>query len=399
MNTILIYCIYILSKLKFTNSWVTACQSQLLLLISLFLLPVQTYACTVASAVAPDGQVWNANNEDGHSGVANFINVFPKTVATKFGYYTLSYLSPELGKGGSIQGGMNEAGLAFDFNTIDYIHDFDAASKKSFEPGDDAILPHILGNMSSVDEVIKFFDAYWFTNGFRSAQMHVADSHGRFAIISASGVKLVENGKFLVSTNFDICGNQDGSTCSRYPVATAILSQSTASLSTMLKVCRETAQGKGTLYSNIHNLTTGEVWFFSQHDPGTTVQTNISDMLDKGRKSYTFSNLNSLIEERPIVQKSNYTTIELDKNLLEKYAGTYSNNFTGSVEVQYRENGLLITFADGNSAIFSPYDKDNFCIPGENVRVKFDFDEERKQATMNLYENGFWLFLAIKEDI
>lgn len=67
----------------------------------------QVYSCTIVSAIARNGNVWNLNNEDGPFGVANFINVFPKSENARYGYYTLSYLSPEYGKGGNIQGGMN----------------------------------------------------------------------------------------------------------------------------------------------------------------------------------------------------------------------------------------------------------------------------------------------------
>jgi hypothetical protein len=39
----------------------------------------QVYSCTIVSAIARNGNVWNLNNEDGPFGVANFINVFPKS--------------------------------------------------------------------------------------------------------------------------------------------------------------------------------------------------------------------------------------------------------------------------------------------------------------------------------
>lgn len=122
----------------------------------------QTRGYTIVSAVASNGQVWTCNNEDGPIGVANFINVFPKTAEMKYGYFTLSYISPKAGEGGSIQGGMNEAGLTFDFNSIKQVMGFDPKSKKAFPPGDQQILPHILGTMKSVQEVIEFFKIYWF---------------------------------------------------------------------------------------------------------------------------------------------------------------------------------------------------------------------------------------------
>ncbi len=32
-----------------------------------------------------------------------------------------------------------------------------------------------MADMRSVDEVVAFFETYWFAGGFRSAQLHVAD--------------------------------------------------------------------------------------------------------------------------------------------------------------------------------------------------------------------------------
>ena len=50
----------------------------LLLLTSLFTMPAT--ACTIVSAVAENGQVWNMNNEDGPRGVANYIRAPSKSL-------------------------------------------------------------------------------------------------------------------------------------------------------------------------------------------------------------------------------------------------------------------------------------------------------------------------------
>ncbi len=103
-----------------------------LLLLAGMLRSTTSFACTIASGIAADGQVWTCNNEDGTTGVANFINVFPKSGEAKYGYYTLSHFSPKHGEGGNLQGGMNEAGLTFDFNAIRRVEQFDPKSKKAF---------------------------------------------------------------------------------------------------------------------------------------------------------------------------------------------------------------------------------------------------------------------------
>lgn len=366
-----------------------------LVLTGALLIPTAVLGCTIVSAVAEDGQVWNANNEDGPAGVANFINVFPQSENAKYGYYTLSYFSPEQGQGGSMQGGMNEAGLTFDFNAIDYVEAFDPTRKKAFPAGDHAILPHILANMHSVQEVIKFFETYWFQDGFRGAQMHLADRQGRFAIISASGVKLVEKGQPLVSTNFDICGQEDGSSCWRYPIATARVTELGASLATMKTICRETTQKNGaTMYSNIQNLTTGEVWFSSKHDPNAAVRTSISDLLARGRKSYTFRDLTALVEARPERQWIPSAPIELSEAALDQYAGSYQNAYAGTIRVRRDGNGLQFSFEDGQSMVFYPVSSTVFYFPDEDVSFEFGVDQTTHQKTVSLREGGYWSLTA-----
>ncbi|QMW04964.1 hypothetical protein [Spirosoma foliorum] len=359
----------------------------------------QTCACTTVSAVASNGQVWTCNNEDGEIGVANFINVFPKSLEMKYGYFTFSYFSPRFGEGSRIQGGMNEAGLTFDFNTIHQVTGFDPKSKKAFAQGDQQILPHILGTMKSVQEVIDFFNVYWFQKGFTSAQMHIADRQGRFAIVSASGIQLVEEGKFLVSTNFDICGKEDGSYCWRYPKATALLKENDPSLKTMMSICRETKQGESTLYSNIQNLTTGDIWFLSKHDPQSTIKTNIVNLLAKGRISYTFNDLKSLIEVRPLVQPVKPTSIELTENVKEKYFGIYNNDFTGKLTIESDQAGIKITYSDGISTVLAqPQTENTFFVPNENVTVEFNPDKKTNQMKVSFHQDGFWRFDAWKSD-
>ncbi|WP_133085486.1 C45 family peptidase [Winogradskyella aurantia] len=373
----------------------------LYILITSFFVFIPSYACTIFSGVDCNGQVWNANNEDGPEGIANFINVFPKTNDTKYGYYTLSYFSPANGEGGNIQGGMNEVGLTFDFNAIAYIEGFDLESKKKFTEGDDAILPHILGNMSSVKEVIDFFDNYWFQKGFLSAQMHVADRNGQFAIISASGTQMVEKGQPLVSTNFDICGNEDSSSCWRYPVATEKLTKLGASLSTMLSICQETAQNNNgivTMYSNIQNLTTGEIWFFSIHDPNIIINTNINELLAKGRKSYTFSNLKSLKEANERKERKESTPVELEPNKLNKYLGTYTNMMVGEIKISLHENGLQFSSPFGSEMLY-PQTENTFYLPNTSIRIEFVEDSKSNRKKLRYIEDWYWSFSAWRDDL
>lgn len=371
-----------------------------LLITSLLLSTAHIFACTIVSAVDSNGQVWNMNNEDGPFGVANFINVFPKSDNTKYGYYTLSYFSPELGHGGGMQGGANEAGLTFDFNAINRIENVDL--KEAFPPGDNAILPHILSTMSSVEEVIAFFNTYWFQNGFYKAQMHVADKHGSFAIISASGTKLIEKGRALVSTNFDICGNEGSASCWRYPIAISKLSEFEVNFDLMKSIALETAQKNGaTMYTNIQNLSTGEVWFFSKHDPGKLVRTSIRSLLNNGKKSYSFNDLEALKEKRPDYEPKVLSYRNISDSLKQKLIGNYHNSYTGIIKVNSHPKGLSFSFADGRTEVFYSNNEKIFFHPGADVIIKFSYDELVQKPALMVYENGFWSLTAwerIKND-
>lgn len=264
----------------------------IVLAIAVSLVPIEALACTIFSGVAARGQVWNGNNEDGPNGTATYINVFPKSASSRYGYYTLSYDSAKNGTNGNIQGGMNEAGLTFDFNALEHSYEVVGMDKKKrFPKGDAAILPHILANLSTAEEVVAFFNEYWFKGGFTSAQMHVADRFGHFAIVSSSGSRVVSDGKPQVSTNFRACGGtkKEAAACWRFPIATEKLRTRDASLASFTDIASSTAQnggGGGTLYSNIQNLSTGDIWFYFARDFRTPFKTSLRELLGMGRKSY-----------------------------------------------------------------------------------------------------------------
>lgn len=371
----------------------------LVFLFCLSVIPIRVDACTTVSAIAANGQVWTANNEDGPFGIANFINVYPRSGADTYGYYTLSYLSPRYGQGGAMQGGMNEAGLSFDFNQIPFVQDFDPESKAAFPGGNAGILPHILGTMASVEEVIAFFETYWFVDGFRSAQMHVSDRSGRFAIISASGSRLIAQGEHLVSTNFDITGNADGSSCWRFPIATERLATGPIDFSAMAAICRETAQKNGgTMYSNIQNLTTGELWFFSKHDPGKVVQTQLGELLARGQGSYTFSDLESLTTPRPALAWEAPTPLAFSAEEVNTYLGSYTHSYLGPIVIAATDSGVTVSFVDGTKEELHPIGKQRFSHLDFDFCITFEEDATTGRPKLSLYENGLWSFSVVKSE-
>ena len=349
-------------------------------------------ACTIVSAVGTDGQVWNMNNEDGPLDVATFLRVFPRTDSTRYGYYSLAYLSPAEAAGGGIQGGMNEAGLTFDFNAIRQI-DFDRGERQDYPGGDAAILPYLLGNLSTVEEVVAFFEKYWFANGFTSAQMHVADRSGTFALISASGVLVAEAGEPLVSTNFDICGKEDGAFCWRYPLATRLLRDGPIDRDKMLRIARETSVDAGghTLYSNVQNLTTGELWFTARDSGDEVFRITLPELLARGAGAYPLNDLDRLAHGKPAVTPAavpEYPAFPLDTVAVADYAGSYHNDFIGTIEVGTAADGLSLTFASGYRIVLVPHSATAYHLPGETLEIVFN--HEGGERGFALYQEGFW---------
>ena len=369
-----------------------------ILCIAYLLVPVSGRSCTIVSAVGEDGQVWNMNNEDGPLDVGTFLAVFPRTDSTRYGYYSLAYLSPEEAAGGGIQGGMNEAGLTFDFNAIRHI-DFEMGDRRPYPGGNAAILPYLLGNLSTVEEVVDFFATYWFENGFTSAQMHVADRSGTFALISASGVYVAERGEALVSTNFDICGQEDGSYCWRYPLATEMLEASPINRERMLDIARKTSvDGRGhTLYSNVQNLTTGDIWFVGRENKESVVHVRLSELLARGAGAYPLGDLEQLAAGEPTptpTEVPQFVTVPLDTAVANGYAGTYLNNFIGEVRVAVEETGVSLTFANGYQLLLLPSSGTRYHLPGEALEIAFTSDGEKHRLV--LYQEGFWSATAVR---
>ena len=277
-------------------------------------------ACTIFSGKDKHGNIWTGNNEDYPFSFVNYINVFPRSGNAKYGYYTLSYFTKENGENFNIQGGMNEAGLFYDLNTIPSVLIKDLHKKKNFPEGSQRILSYILESMETVDQVVAFFEKYWFEVGFNSAQMHVADKYGNFAIVGPSGNRILRNQPYQISTNFDVCGVGDSGTCWRFPIVEKALKESEIGLNAFTEICKKTSiKGKDdihTIYSNIQNLNTGEIWFYFSSDYENHYKTSLKELLGKGRKSYL---IRDLFPEHPVTTLYNDLIDNGGKSSFEKF--------------------------------------------------------------------------------
>ena len=248
-------------------------------------------ACTILSGVDAKGHTWACNNEDwwGFS-FYNYINVHPRDRSTKYGYITLTYGEP----GAYIQGGVNEAGLFFDFNALPPVQTDKNAlkAKRTLYPGGrEAMLTYILKNCMTVREVLEIWNTYYME---LHSQIHLTDASGNMAIITPDSIIRQER-SFNVSTNFNLCDPDPVKyKCWRYPIAERILKEEGISRETMLKAAKATFRRSlqaRTLYTNLHNLNTGDMWVYFGEDSSHVWHTNIHSLLKKGKQSYQLKEL------------------------------------------------------------------------------------------------------------
>ena len=260
---------------------------------------VEAFACTIISGKTKDGVVWAGNNEDYYFAFNTYLNALPPEGGL-LGAVSFTYGAPD----NFVQGGVNEHGLFFDFNALPPIpkSDFmDWGERQAFPGGEDELVLHILRTCSSVHDAIELIKKY--DMDLASAQMHFADREGNLAIINASGIRLSE-ANFQVSTNFNVFTrgpSSGGRICWRYPIVEKAFKEQDVGFEMIRDTLDATQQPRfvGTIYSNVINLKTGDVYNYYAGDFEHVFHFEIQDLLKKGKKSYLFR---SLFSEAPIVR-------------------------------------------------------------------------------------------------
>lgn len=246
------------------------------------------WSCTIFCARDQHGQVWAGNNEDFYYfDFTTWIRVRPKTDST------LSFLYFGYANTPFPQGGVNEAGLFYDGNAVEATPPKSEDNKIPFpENGEHAMLLFILGHCKTVPEAIELFRRYE-TPWMASAQINLADRQGNMGIVTADSAWLTA-GNFQVSTNYNLAhDDEDYKRCWRYPIAHSMLSSSEPDFELMTKICDSTSQRKGaiTIYSNVHNLTTGEMWLYYSWDYENPYKTTFDEIVALGDTVVFFRDL------------------------------------------------------------------------------------------------------------
>lgn len=259
-----------------------------LLLFAFTSLLIRVNACTIFSAIDKNGHVWAGNNEDNIFNFNPYLTVVPASDST-FGYmfFTNTSRSNEF-----MQGGVNEAGLFYDGNSVPPSKYKDYNKKKDYPGGNSAMLIYIMQKCKTAQEVLALFEKYRMP-GLEGGQMHFADKYGSLGIIVADSMWITK-ASYQVSTNYNLChADKDKQTCWRFPIAERILTTKEPGIDSFREICDSTSQKKiaSTIYTNIHDLNTGDSWFYFGMNFNNAYKTNITELLAKGKRSFPVCDL------------------------------------------------------------------------------------------------------------
>jgi len=270
-------------------------------------------SCTIFTASFGDAVLFG-NNED-YTNPNTYYWISPSTQQFYGGVY-IGYdnLSP--------QGGVNEKGLAFDYNALPQV----ALNSRSGLPplrGNPGFI--ILRECATVEEAIDMAGGYnWGTS--LKYQIHLADASGDAVVISAGPdgelafTRKEKGDGYLVSTNFNLAYHQKEKEglCSRYDTAVAMLEKIKDEDDLTVEYFREIldavhAEGasSNTLYSNIFDLKNGIIYLYYWHQFNEVVILNVQEEIAKNPSPTRISDLFSQdTVERASAEHQRYQTKE-----------------------------------------------------------------------------------------
>lgn len=244
-------------------------------------------SCTIFTASYGDTVLFG-NNED-YTNPKTYYWTSPPTTQFLGGvYFGYDNFSP--------QGGMNEKGLAFDYNAL---------PKAPLNPH--AGLPRLSGNpgfliareCTTVEEAIAMAKQYnWGTS--LAYQLHIADATGDAVVISAGPDGELaftrKEKEYIVSTNFNLAFYREGERkglCRRYDTVTEMLQKlkdesdvTVEYFQSILDAVHAEGASSTTLYSNIFDLKSGIIYLYYWHQFDEVVTLSVAEEVAK-KSSYT----------------------------------------------------------------------------------------------------------------
>lgn len=194
------------------------------------------------------------------------------------------------------QGGMNTEGLFFDGTKTPNASYPDNDSKKDCNC---YIWTKILAECKTVDEAIAYVEKYKVPE-IEDVHVMFADKKGNSAVVGVYEGKLQihrRSGNYQLLTNFNLSNPSYGGEqkCMRYAAADSMLHiDSSATINNVQKIMAHTNQEDLTVYSNIYNLATGDVFIYSLYTRNnftSKVKLNLKEELKKGKHSIMIKKL------------------------------------------------------------------------------------------------------------
>ena len=265
-----------------------------LLLLAAFMAGTSVQACSVF--VATDGKlVFVGNNEDYIVQDARI--TFTPGVDGKYGRLVFSFdddnppLPPHFP-----QGGMNTAGLFYDATATPYVDAVFASDLPIFPL--DKVLDKMLAECATVAEALTLLSRYTLP-GVEQGQLVLADRTGDAAIFGVGKDHRPQitrkQANFMVVTNFNVTQPELGNyPCYRHALATELLQKNGAPTIENFRGILSLVHVEGlasTIYSNIYDLTNGEMQLYYFHNFESCVKINLQEELKRGSHSMTISSL------------------------------------------------------------------------------------------------------------
>jgi len=235
-------------------------------------------SCTIFTVSFGD-KAFFGNNED-------YIN--PETrywvVPAGYGHYGAVYFGFD---DMHPQGGINEKGLAYDWNGLPEAPLNDAPGLPIW-PMDAG--KYILSTCATVEEVIETAQRYSWGSGL-GAQCQFADATGDAVVISAGAdgelafTRKPKGDGFLVSTNFNLATvSPSAARCWRYNRATSLLSEidsedalTVGYVTSILDATHQQGAAVNTVYSTVYDLRNGIIYLYHWHRFDDVVVLNVAE--------------------------------------------------------------------------------------------------------------------------
>ena len=238
-------------------------------------------SCTII--YASDGKtVLAGNNEDANRPMGNIW--FLPAEEGKFGRVYLGWRIHDVPYP---QGGMNDQGLFFDGATAEHVMVPRDSSKLPYEGN---LILKAMEECSTVEEVLKLYDRYD-VSGPWGGQYLIGDRFGQSAIIEPQAV-IRQKGSYQIATNFYQSKTKpEEITDTRYQIAAELFEKSeNISVDLFRRILNAVHQEvssqymTATLYSNICDLSKGEMYIYYFHNFEDVVKINLQEELKKGER-------------------------------------------------------------------------------------------------------------------